>query len=66
MKVIKFVKDLTNLHLSKHLLFENPSELKDATVSYLLSKKEFAANTKQGFKAKLSGYPVEMNLVLSI
>lgn len=52
--------------LAKYPLFELPSALGEDTLGYILSQKDFAANTKQSLRARLAEHPVDMGLVLSI
>ena len=58
MEVIRYAMGRTHAVVRAYPLFELPTELNDETLGYLLSQKEFAANTKKSLRAKLARYPV--------
>ena len=57
-EVVRFAMNRTQVIISAHPLFELPTELNDETLGYLLSQKEFAANTRKTMREKLAKYPV--------
>ena len=64
--VIAFVMRRTLAVVESYPLFELPTRLNEETLGYLLSQKEFAANTKSSLQEKLAKYPVQMTLIQQI
>lgn len=52
--------------LARYPLFEIPTALSEETLRFILTQKEFSANSKEQLRVKLAQYPVDMGLILSV